>query len=176
MTLCLLLPFCLLQDKPALTKKPGLTLCQVAESLEVVLAWLCYPLRNGCARLQGIRDCLLGRVACDAATAVLTNSDTWRNSHHNFSLQCQSGKRSRIQLVPAFKLEWLKLPVGAVRLHWAASRLTPRFRCGRWDPGAGGARPPDPPAGPRCRAGRRVRPRSTPGHTGPLPHRPTPVG
>lgn len=76
MTLCLLLPFCLLQDKPALTKKPGLTLCQVAESLEVVLAWLCHPLRNGCARLQGMRDCLLGRVACDAATAVPTNGDT----------------------------------------------------------------------------------------------------
>lgn len=71
MTLCLLLPFCLLQDKLALTKKKSdLILCQVAEILEVMLARLCHRLRNGCARLQGIRDRLLGRVAAQAEVSV----------------------------------------------------------------------------------------------------------
>ena len=91
MTLCLLLHFCLPQDKPALKKQAGLqaslTLCQVAEILEVVLVLLRHRLRNGCVQLHGIRDCLLGRVACNAAAAVSTNGDAWRNSHHSFSLQ-----------------------------------------------------------------------------------------
>ena len=38
MTLCLLLHFFLLRGKLALKKQPGLTLCQVAEFLEAVLA------------------------------------------------------------------------------------------------------------------------------------------
>ena len=42
MTLCLLLPFCLLQGQLARKKQPGPTLCQVAGMLEFVPVLLCH--------------------------------------------------------------------------------------------------------------------------------------
>jgi len=54
--LCLLLHFFLLQDKLALKKQFGLTLCQVVEILEAVPTLLRHRLRNGRAQLQRILD------------------------------------------------------------------------------------------------------------------------
>ena len=81
MILCMLMHLFLLQGKLALKKQPGLTLYQVAEALEAVLALFRHLLRDGRTILAEVLS------ACRAARPVPTPGDTWRNSHLNLSLQ-----------------------------------------------------------------------------------------
>ncbi len=70
MTLCLLLHFFLLQGRWALKKKlPGLTLYQLAEALEAVLALFRSLRWDGRALLVALQDRLRGRAARNAAAA-----------------------------------------------------------------------------------------------------------
>ena len=80
-TLCLLLHFFLLQGKRVLKKQPGLTLYQLAEALEAVLALLRNLQRDG--RAAGGAP----RTACGAALPAPTPGDAGWNSHPDFSLQ-----------------------------------------------------------------------------------------
>ena len=81
MILCMLMHFFLLQGKLALKKQPGLTLYQVAEALEAVLALFRHLLGDGRTILAEVLS------VCRAAWPVPTPGDTWRNSHLDLSLQ-----------------------------------------------------------------------------------------
>lgn len=89
MTLCLLLHFFLLRNRLALKKQPGLTLYQVAEALDAVLALFHRRLRDGRTRLTGILDLLQGRAARNAAAARSHERCRLAKQPPDFSLQLQ---------------------------------------------------------------------------------------